>query len=222
MKGLFKPCGFAAYATAMVLCCSSYSFGQLSDNSLTNKTLSLQLTDANFIYVLGSLAVEHRVPIGLEVAVERDYRNKLNINVSNEPLKNILDLIVHQEPAYRWELKDGVINFVPTQSRDAFISQLLDTRVSRFAPEKGINKFRLRDTLADLPEVKTLLDAHGMSVWRLGRPTYRSVYSNDEVDLSISDTDVRGVLNKVIRDSEHKLWVVALRRHSKNIINIDF
>lgn len=111
-------------------------------------------------------------------------------------------------PAYRWEVKDGVINFVPTQSTDQLLSKLLDTPVSRFAPAKALNKFKLRNVVADLPEVKGFLDLNEVTVSRLEYPTYPSVYSNGDLDLSISDTNVRGVLNKIVRDSEHKLWIV--------------
>lgn len=113
-----------------------------------------------------------------------------------------------QEPAYRREVRDGIINFVPTQSTDQFVSKLLDTRVSSFAPEKGLNKFGLRNVVANLPEVKSFLDVNDVTVSRLEYPTYSSVYSNGDLDLSISNTNVRRVLNKIIRDSEHKLWII--------------
>lgn len=175
------------------------------------------------IYVLGTLAVEHRVPIGLEAADDGDADGpRLNIDVRDETLKDVLDLIARQEPAYRWEVRDGVVNFVPARAGDPFLAQLLGTRVGRFDPEKGVNKYGLRDAITNLPEVRSLLDASGVSVWRLGPPTYRSVYTNDEVDLSISDTDVRGVLNKVVRDSEHKIWVVSRRRHTADTVHVSF
>ena len=222
MRELVRLCFLATCVTAVVMLCPAHSFGQASEDGLTSRTVTLRLGNASFIRVLVVLAVEHRVPIGLEVADDDADGPRLDIDVSNETLKNVLDLITRQEPDYRWEVKDGVINFVPARARDPFLSQLLDTRVVRFAPEKGVNKYGLRDALTNLPEVKRLLDANGMTVWRLGPPTYRSVYTNDEVDLSISDTDVRGVLNKVIRDSEHKLWVVSRRSHTKNTIQINF
>jgi hypothetical protein len=148
------------------------------------------------------------VPIGLEVALNHDDKARLSFDVKNESLKKILDLICQQMPAYRWEVKDGVINFVPTQSTDQFLSKLLDTQVSRFAPEKGLNKFGLRNVVMDLPEVKNFLDVNDVTVSRLEYPTYASVYSNEDLDLSISNTNVRGVLNKIVRDSEYKIWIM--------------
>lgn len=222
MRGLMRLSLFYACVTAAVVCCSAQALGQASEGDITSRTLSLKMTDEHFISVLGTLAVEHRVPIGLEVSDDTADEPKLTLDVNNGTLKSVLDQITRQYPVYRWEVRDGVINFVPKRSRDKFISQLLDTRVGTFSPAKGVNKYGLRDAIAGLPEVKSLLDTQNMSVWRLGPPTYRSVYSNDDVDLSISDTDVRGVLNKIIKDSEHKLWTVNRRSGSHNVLEINF
>lgn len=182
--------------------------GQTSRDNLTNQSLTLRVENETLITCLATLAVEYRVPIGLEVAFNHDDQARLSFDVKNESLKKILDLICQQEPAYMWEIRDGVINFVPTQSTDQFVSRLLDTQVSRFAPEKGLNKFGLRNAVAELPEVKRFLYVNDVTFSRLEYPTYLSVYSNGDLDLSISNTNVRGVLNKIIRESEHKLWIM--------------
>lgn len=220
MRGFIRLGVFATYMAVLVACCPAHSLAQTPEDRLANRTLSLRLTDANFMYVLGTLSVLHRIPIGLEVAAGRSVEPKLNIEVSNATLETVLDLITRQYPAYRWEIRDGVVNFVPRGSRDPFLARLLETRVGRFAPAKGANKFGIRDAITDLPEVENLLRVHEMTVWKLGYPSRRSVYSDDEVDLTISDTDVRGVLNKVVRDSEHKLWVVRRKGEKNEILQI--
>jgi len=182
--------------------------GQIPSEDITTQSLTLRVENQTLITCLATLAVEYRVPIGLEVAFNHDDKVRLNFDVKNESLRKILDLICRQAPAYRWEVRDGVINFVPTKSTDQFLSKLLDTHVSRFAPEKGLNKFGLRNVVADLPEVKSFLYVNDLTVSRLEYPTYTSVYSNGDLDLSISNTNVRGVLNKIIRDSEHKIWIM--------------
>lgn len=192
-----------------------YVVGQIPSEGLTTQSLTLRVENETLITCLATLAVEYRVPIGLDVAFNHDDKARLSFDVKNESLKKILDLICRQEPAYRWEVRDGVINFVPTQSTDQFLSKLLDTHVSRFAPEKGLNKFGLRNVVVDLPEVKSFLSANNITVSRLEYPTYPSVYSNEALDLSISNTNLRGVLNKIIRDSEHKLWI--MKRGAENM-----
>lgn len=209
MREIVRLGAIASFVVIVQLLLSPhYVVGQMPSEELTSKSLTLRVENETLITCLATLAVEYRVPIGLEVAFNHEDKTRLSVDVKNESLKRILDLICQQVPAYRWEVKDGVINFVPTQSRDQFVSELLDTHVSRFAPEKGLNKFGLRNVVADLPEVKSFLEVNDVTASRLEYPTYASVYSNGELDLSISNTNVRGVLNKIIRDSEYKLWIV--------------
>lgn len=202
----------------LVVVWSPLALCQTPAENLLNTPLTLHFKDETFVYVLSNLSVQHRIPIGLELAVVPKDDAILSINVENEPLKRVLDLIAQQEPDYRWEVKDSVINFVPTRSRDSLLEQLLETKVSRFAPKKGIEKYELRNAIAELPEVKIFLDSHNLTVFRLGPPTYRSIYSNDAVDLSISNTNVRGVLNKIIKESEHTSWVLKRRGVAQSTI----
>ena len=209
MREVIRLSAIASFVVIVQLLLSApFVVGQIPSQDLTTQSLTLRVENETLITCLATLAVEYRVPIGLEVAVNHDDKTRLSFDVKNESLKKILDLICRQEPAYRWEVKDGVIKFVPTQSTDQFLSQLLNTHISRFAPEKGLNKFELRNVVADLPEVKSFLYVNDVAVSRLEYPTYRSVYSNGDLDLSISNTNVRGVLNKIVRDSEHKLWIM--------------
>ena len=62
-----------------------------------------------------------------------------------------------------------------------------------------------------MPEVKSFLNANDMSVFRLGDPGRASDTIGD-VDLSVSATDVKGILNKTVRDSQRKFWVIGRRR----------
>jgi hypothetical protein len=208
MREIIRLSAIASFVVIVLLFSAPNIFGQIPSEDLTTQSLTLRVENESLITCLATLAVEYRVPIGLEVAFDHDDNAKLNFDVKNESLKKILDLICRQEPSYRWEVRDGVINFVPRDSTDQFLSKLLDTNVSRFAPQKGVNKFGLRNSVADLPEVKTFLSVNDLTISRLEYPTYPSVYSNADLDLSISNTNVRGVLNKIIRVSEHKLWIM--------------
>ena len=129
-------------------------------------------------------------------------------------------MIVQQEPDYRWEARDGVINFIPTKSRDNFVENFLSTPVQRFDPPKLPGPSRIRDAITDLPEVQNLLKANGISPSHYGYfERYPSLYTNDKVDLRISETNVRGILNKVVRESEHKMWIVS--RSGKNLTSLE-
>jgi hypothetical protein len=174
-----------------------------------NQLIDIQLNNATLMLALSELAVEHRVPIGFEQAVgSRDNVNE-NIHIKRGTLKSILDSLVKQEPRYKWELRDGVINVTPVTGRDEFLAHFLDTRVAQFVPPKGTtDKFKIRDAILELPEIRQLLQANHVAVRPYDYAYGRSIYFNEDVDLGISNTDVRGVLNRVARKSEHKIWFV--------------
>jgi hypothetical protein len=171
--------------------------------------------------VLGTLSVEKDIPIGIEFSANEKNEPKLEIDVKKAPLVEVLNLIVQQEPAYVWELRDGVINFTPVKDRDPFFEKLLDTTVRRFVSPKGNNKFALSDALLNLPEINQLIRANGLEVERFGYPHKRSIYAND-VDLSDKSTDFRSLLNKIIRESEHNSWILKWVDKKKKTLELGF
>jgi len=211
------------YCAIVLILSSAYSFAQSSREDLTSQPITIRLTNATLIYALDTLAGDHRIPIGIESSSDDRKNLLLNIDTSNGgTLSDVLNSIVEQVPIYRWEVRDGVINIVPTQSRDQFLEKLLSTHINSFTPKTGITKFDTRNTLADLPEVHSLLEENKITVFKYGDYVYYPSIYTKEVDLSISDTDVRGVLNKIVRDSEHKLWVVGWRDEKKDSLTISF
>lgn len=172
-----------------------------------DRVINIDRSDTTLLLALSILAVEHRVPVGFEHAIDsRDNPNR-HIRLRRGTLKSILDSIVAQEPRYKWELRDGTINITPVEGRDQFLAQLLNTRVAQFDPPRGMtDKFKLRDAVLALPEVRQLLDANMVTVRPYDYPYRHSIYSNDKVNLRISNTDIRGILNHIAKETEHKMW----------------
>lgn len=194
--------------------------GQTTPDNLLEKRITLHINQGTFLYALSTLNVDHKIPIGFEVALGHKAQYHLNIDLDNATLEDVLNEIVRQEMGYRWELRDGVINFIPIRSRDDFLEKLLNTPIRRFDQPKKLGKFQIRDAIVELPEVVALLKANGVTASHYGYPYhYSSIYRNEKVDLSISGTDVRGILNKVIRETEHNMWMVS--RSGKNLSSLD-
>ena len=192
------------------------------DDSFLNQLVELHLSNASVLDVLNTLSVEYRVPIGFERSLLDRRERKFNIDIKGS-VRTVLDSIVRQEPVYRWNITEGVINFVAIRGQDLFLERLLKTRISRYAPKKGLNIFELRNAIADLPEVQRLLKQHNKTVLRVSDYVYYpSIYSNKNLSLSISNTDVRGVLNMIVRDSEHKLWVLGWRDQNRSTLALGF
>jgi hypothetical protein len=179
--------------------------------------------NATLIYVLGTLSNDYKIPIGLETSSTEEYKAKLDIDVNRGTLRDLLDSITQQEPAYRWEIMDGTINFTPMSDRYGFLATLLDTSINSFAPTKGLDKLEVRNRIFQLPEVKDLMTLHSVRVSRFSdSPSDQRINISNEVDLSISNTNVRGILNKVVRESDYKIWVVDMTGRNKDELIISF
>jgi hypothetical protein len=184
---------------------ASYESADSTTASL-DQMIDINLSDATLLLALSKLAVDYRVPIGFEQAMD-SRENPRHIHLEPGTLKNILDSLVAQEPRYKWELKDGAINIIPLVGRDTLLAQFLDTKVAQFVPPSGTtDKFKIRDAVLALPEVRQLLKANDLSVRQYDYAYRRSIYSNDDVHLAMTNTDVRGLLNHIAKETEHKVW----------------
>lgn len=83
-------------------------------------------------------------------------------------------------------------------------------------------KFQLRDALENTPEVKKLLESKNVKLAKYRDYAYHpSIYTPKEPpDLRMSNTTVRGILNRIIKVSEHKSWAMGWRQGEKNVFSI--
>ena len=186
-----------------------------------DKPIDLRLHKATLMIVITMLSLEKNIPIGVEFSANEKSEPKLDIDVKKAPLVEVLNLIVQQEPAYVWELRDGVINFTPVQDRDPFFEKLLNTPVSSFVSPKGNDKFVIRDSLLNLPEINELIRSNGLEVETLGYPHKRSISANDG-DLSDKCTNFRSLLNKIIRESKHNTWILKWGDKKQKTVELGF
>lgn len=188
---------------------------------LLDTKVAEEFSRSNLQYVLNVLAVKYRIPIGLEMTKDETFKTEINTTVEDGTLKELLISMFEQEPNYKWELRDGVINITPVKYRSDFLETFLDTPVTRFDPAKAADKFEIRDEIFVLPEVKNLLRANNIDAKREYYISKRSIYSDENVDLGASNTNVRGILNKIVRVSEHKIWTIAMsgKQHNKLVIS---
>lgn len=203
--------------------CPVHPLGRSDERGVLDvRVRNLDLNGATLLETLGRLATQHGVPIGLEVAPAEKYEPKLNIHLTDAKLSDVLELISRQETDYAWVVRDGVVNFSPTHSRDSFLEKLLNTRVRRFTAGKGLDKFQVRDAVTELPEIRGLLAANDMRALNLYYPVYDRTSSFAGHDFTVTDTDVRGVLNSVIRNRRHNMWVVERLGQKRELLQISF
>jgi len=190
--------------------CAGIASAQESQLELLRRPISMRLNKASIILVASTLSTEKDVPIGLIMSSSGNNEPNIDINVTAVPLVELLNMIVQQTKVYGWEYRDGVINFYPTRDSDPFFKKLLDTQVAGFAPKTN-NKFEIRNAILDLPEVKLLMAAEKVKAERFSYVYYPSIYANN-ANLNAEHLDVKSLLNKIIRESEHNLYVLRWSR----------
>jgi hypothetical protein len=197
------------------------AFSQKTTNLLEQR-ITLHIKQGTFLYALSTLCVDYKIPIGFEPALGHKAQYHLNIDLENASLENVLNEIIAQETGYKWELRDGVINIIPITSRDDFVEKLLNTEIRQFDQPKKLGKFQIRDAIVELPEVVALLKANRITASHYGYLYNPTRKTDEKIDLSVSGTDVRGVLNKVIRETEHNMWMVSRSRENLSSLDISF
>jgi hypothetical protein len=192
-----------------------------SEDPLLSRKIELRLKGATLMHVLSTLAVIHRVPIGIEYSLADQNQPKLFLESEHDSLRQVLDSIIKQEPLYQWEVSNGVINFVPIRERDPFFKTLVHTTVLKYDPGKWTIKFQLRDAIGNTPEVKRLLESNNKTLARYeDYLSYPSIYTQKNVDVSASNTTVREILNQIVRISEHKSWSISWSDKDKRVLSI--
>ena len=187
---------------------------------LPERRMTLHLNKATITLVATTLAVEHNIPVGLQLSGSGNNEANIDVEVKNVPLSDVLNAVVQQTQVYAWEYRDGVINFYPTRDSDPFFAKLLGTRIAGFRPPSN-NKFAIRDALLDSIEVKELMTAEKVTADRFGSPYRPSIYANN-ADLSAQDMDVRSLLNKIIRESEHNFYLLCWTQKDKREFALGF
>lgn len=207
----------AAVVCAVLLCLihAGDATGQDSAAGLLDRPVSdFRIEDGSVGWVLSNAARRFEVPVGFEGARDPDAGPQVSVDIRGGTLRDVLDAVVRQDPRYEWRVVDGVINVFPKAGRDELLVSLLATPVREFSIAEGTGRKVIQMRITDLPEIKAKLEAAHVT------PTY-FVVSNLDVNpvgakfsLTMTDTTVRGLLNRIVRDSTAKFWV--LRRDGVN------
>ena len=171
----------------------------------------LHLEGSNIGILLSSFSAQTKVPIGLEVSGFDDLSSAktMRVHIKKGNVREALDSIVKQNPLYTWKVENEVVNVLPTDSnRDRLLRELLETKLERFAITRGLSRLGLRIALTKSPAVESVLSRENV------HPDNSSFMSRDMVALGrdymleVSNVSVSELLNRIIRDSQTKYWIV--------------
>ena len=182
---------------------------QTGKENILEKYIDADLKGENIYQICAILSVSKGIPIGFEANTDFDSdKDNVSIEIKAGTVREILDLLVKKETNYSWELRDGVINVYPIRLRDETLKTLLETKIKNFSWKKDAGKLGIIKSLSNLDEVNTTVNSKQI---RLSIAiTDEFVDQNAIANIDVSDTNLRGVLNKIILDANtHRRWMIS-------------
>ncbi len=192
------------------------SLAQAPDDEVLAKRARVSQNRALPSSVLRLLSATSRIPIGFELipSVREEDELRISINVMNGTVRDVLDHLVKQDPRYRWEIQDGIINVLPVEANGS----ILDVMVPFFNIQ-DVDAEDVPRALLDLSEVQSRL-------WILGLVGSNTVQYDGPVrdlplfSLSMTNVTVRDILNEILRRGHSKSWEVSTRGKRKKQVSI--
>ncbi len=182
-----------------------------SEGLLAQSIDNVDLEASNIGLLLSRFSAQTKIPIGLEVSPYDDLSivKTSRLKIKHATLRDALESIVKQNPLYTWKVQNEVVNVLPTEAnRDELLRDVLETKLEKFSIQAGMRRFTLRQALSTNPAVESVLAQQNV------RPVNQSFMSRDfaplggDYVLEASNVSVSELLNKVIRDSQTKYWIV--------------
>lgn len=229
MKKLIVSLAFACFVFSMGL------NGQ-QEHDLLDTKIEMNLSQTNFLSVLQILAYKHKIPVGIELNMTYRQKSFAEMRVENGritwedrleihagTLKEILDQLVQQEPEYSWEISDGVVNVYPISNRDPLIKGILELQIKEVTlKNQKIDRPDLLDIISNADKFGELLTHSGVEFRRSDTLNQVFIYENTEIGgFEVKDTNVKTILNKFIRESHQKIWILERGGINNEILSIN-
>jgi len=91
---------------------------------------------------------------------------------------------------------------------------LLETKIKSFSSRKEKGRIQIADNIGNAEEIKTLLDAKQIRLSTFARTSLDVADATTDIDLS--DTDLKSILNKVVKDSgDSKVWLIERTKEDR-------
>jgi len=187
-------------------------------SDLVTRRIKNVALEGQLSYLITSLSLDYNIPLGLEISSDEQLSNRYRVELNDGTLADLMNQIIRQNERYDWSIENGVVNVFPRETyRDAFLIELLKVRIGSFAVNKNSDCWKLQDDLVNTPEIKAVIDAHGMhngtnfSGWyipQLGR----------NFSLKASEISLKLLLNRIVKESPlARTWIVSIDKPSRSL-----
>ena len=199
----------------------------IKENSdlLDKQVKEFYITADNIHLILLKISNELNVPIGFEKSFKDDLLedSTIIIEIKNGTLKDVLDAVIKQKNIYEWKLKDNVINVSPIIGyRDSVIQQILETTVEKFSITKGTSRYNVRSDLGILPQISEILVDNDITFKNQAFGSRDISVLGKNFSLELENISFESILNKIIKESETKYWIINRFGENKNFLLINF
>ena len=134
----------------------------------------------------------------------------------NKTLRQALDTLVENDPRYRWQVADGVINLLPAAGEPAF----LKTRIVEFRAENITLAMDTVTPLLKLPEVQKAMDDLNL---KPGIAGFITSPSRKPFSVECKGMTLRQALNAIVRAQGRGVWgYVETHCYQQNEVIITF
>jgi hypothetical protein len=167
--------------------------------------------------VLGRLSLDYDIPLGLEISSDEQLSNHYRVELSEGTIADLMGQIINQNERYDWLIENGVVNIFPRDKyRNALLAELLTVRIGSFTVDKNSDCWALQNDLINIPEIKAVIDAHGMQSYGADFSGFYIPQLGQNFSLTVSDISMKALLNRIIRESPlARTWIVNMDSSSR-------
>lgn len=172
---------------------------------------NVMLEEEGIVQLLSRFSFAYNVPVGLEVARGDDQSSIYRIDFKKGTLSDLFMQFVTEHKEYSWKIEDGVITVFPKDDyRDPILRELLETKIRTFSVPEKTTTMMFGKKLLSSPEIERIVKLYGL--------TYDTGYVGgfyiqqlgQQYSFNASNTEVKSILNKVIKESPvAQNWVIS-------------
>jgi len=218
-----KYVGVVSMLVLITMSNSYRSVAQGLDASRKNSDLATRLIknvalEGELSNLLTRLSLDYDIPLGLEISSDEQLSNHYRVELSEGTIADLMSQIIGQNARYDWIIENGVLNIFPRDKyRDAFLAELLTVRIGSFAINKNSDCWKLQNDLVNAPEIKAVIDAHGIQTGINFSGAYIPQLGR-QFSLRVFDTSLKALLNRIIRESPlARTWVIRTDNSSRTL-----
>jgi hypothetical protein len=106
--------------------------------------------------------------------------------------------------------------------RDDLLKDLLGTKIQSLRIGKNPTTYAVRNSIVSVPEIKSKLKAANVTPFIVGVSGVDFERMGDDFSLSVSDVTLQELLNRIVRQSGVKFWILNRYGEQNELLILNF